>query len=159
MRHPPAKDLTTVTKLFNIAALAVSTTAALHVKSATGELLFADAERKLPIRIHLHGPGSEIAGVIEARQSSRALKRMQDNDGKVTAATPEERKAETSADLAALTSHFENFDYQPDGVETPLSGEAMHRAAYADQSLGFITKQVVKFYGDWGNFSAVSTTA
>ncbi len=146
-------------KMFNIAALAASTTAALHLKSATGELLFADAERKLPCRIHLHGPGSEIAGVIEARQSSRALKRMQDNDGKVTAATSEERKAETSADLAALTSHFENFEYQPEGVETPLTGEALYRALYADQSLGFITKQVAKFFGDWGNFSSGSTTA
>ncbi|GAA3708534.1 hypothetical protein GCM10022268_17330 [Sphingomonas cynarae] len=144
---------------FNIATLAVAATAALHVKGPTGELLFADTERKLPIRIHLHGPGSDIASVIEARQSSRALKRMQDNDGKVTAATPEERKAETSADLAALTASFENFDYQPDGAAEPITGEALFRAVYADQSLGFITKQVVKFYGDWGNFSAVSTTA
>ena len=144
-----------MSKLMNIAALAVATTAPLHVKNASGELAFADADRKLPVRIHLHGPGSEIAGVIEARQSARALKRMQDNDGKITAASPEERKAETAADLAALTASFENFTYG-DGS---LTGEALFRAVYADQSLGFITKQVAKFFGDWGNFSAVSTAA
>ncbi len=97
------------TKLLNIAGLAVTATAALHVKSASGELLYADAERTLPVRIHLHGPGSKIASVIDGRQTQRSLKRMQDNDGKVTAASPEERKAETAEDLAALTVSFENF--------------------------------------------------
>ena len=143
-----------MTKVFNIAALAVAATAPLHVKSPTGEPLYADAERKLPILIHLYGPGSEIAGVIESRQSSRALKRMQDNDGKITAASREERIAETSEDLAALTASFENFEYPADAT-----GEALFRALYADQSLGFITKQVMKFYGDWGNFSAASKAA
>ncbi|WP_231420875.1 hypothetical protein [Sphingomonas sp. Leaf205] len=148
-----------MTKVFNIAALAVAATAPLHVKSPTGEPLYADAERKLPILIHLYGPGSEIAGVIESRQSSRALKRMQDNDGKITAASREERITETSHDLASLTARFENFEYQPDGATEPLTGEALFRAVYADQSLGFITKQVAKFFGDWGNFSAASKAA
>lgn len=155
MRHPPAKDFTVTKSMFNIAVLAVASTAALHVKSAAGEPLYADAERKLPIRIHLHSPGSEIAGVIEGRQSARALKRMQDNDGKITAAAPEERKAETAADLAALTASFENFTYG-DGS---LVGEELFRAVYADQSLGFITKQVVRYFGDWGNFSGASSAS
>jgi len=141
-------------KLFNIASLAVVATAPLHIKNAAGELLYADAERTLPVRIHLHGPGSQVAGVVEARQSARALKRMQDNDGKITAASREERIAETSEDLAALTASFENFEYPADAT-----GEALFRALYADQSLGFITKQVMKFYGDWGNFSAASKAA
>ena len=143
----------------NIASLAVAATAALHVKSPAGELLFADDERTLPVRIHVHGPGSKAYGVVESRQSARALKRMQDNDGKITAATPEERVAETAEDLAAITSHFENFEYQPDGATEPVTGEDLHRAVYANQGLGFITKQVAKFVGDWGNFSAASKTA
>jgi len=148
-----------MTKIFNIAALAVAATAALHVKDPNGEPLYADAERKLPIKIHLHGPGSDIAGVIESRQSARTLKRMQDNDGKITSATREERVAETAQDLAELTVRFENFDYQPEGATEPLAGDALFRALYADQSLGFITKQVAKFFGDWGNFSAASKAA
>jgi hypothetical protein len=143
----------------NIASLAVAATAALHVKSPAGELLFADNERTLPVRIHVHGPGSKAYGVVESRQSARALKRMQDNDGKITAATPEERVAETAEDLAAITSHFENFEYQPDGATEPVTGDDLHRAVYANQSLGFITKQVAKFVGDWGNFSAASKAA
>lgn len=146
-------------KLFNIASLAVAATAVLHVKGPTGEPLFANGDRSLPIRIHLHGPGSDVAGDIESRQSARAVKRMQDNDGKITVAMREERIAETSQDLASLTVGFENFDYQPEGATEPLFGEAMFRAAYADQSLGYITKQVAKFFGDWGNFNAASKAA
>ena len=141
-----------MTKLLNIALLGVAPIAKLHLKSATGELLFADAERTLPVRIHLHGPGSEIASLVQSRQTARALKRMQDNDDKVTAASPEERKAETAADLATLTAGFENFTYG-DGS---LNGEPLYQAVYSDLTLGFVTKQVTKFFGDWGNFSTAS---
>ena len=150
-----------MTKLFNIAALAVASTAVIHVKDASGQPAYADAERKLPIRIHLHGPGSDIAGVVESRQSARALKRYQENDGKMTAASPEERLAETASDLATLTVRFENFFYGEvdDNGDSVLQGEDLFRAVYADPALGFVTKQVVKFFGDWGNFSDASKAA
>ena len=142
-----------MTKLLNIASLAVAATAALHVKGPTGEPLYADEEGTLPVRIHVHGPGSRAYGIVETRQSARALKRMQDNDGKITAATPEERMTETAEDLAAVTVQFENFEYKrPDGGT--LTGADLFQAVYLDQGLGFITKQVTKFVGDWGNFKA-----
>lgn len=147
-----------MTKLLNIASLAVAATAALHVKGPTGEPLYADEARTLPVRIHVHSPGSRAYGAVETRQSARALKRMQDNDGKITAATMEERITETAEDLAAVTASFENFFYDgPDG--TPLTGSDLFSAVYLDQRLGFITKQVAKFVGDWGNFKAASSAA
>lgn len=146
----------------NIATLAVASTAALHIKSAAGEPLYADAERTLPVRIHVHGPGSTAYGIVEARQSTRALKRMDDNDGKVVAASPEERAKAVAEDLASITVSFENFEYRPAGMPDdaePLAGEDLFRAVYGDQALGFVAKQVSKFVGDWGNFSAASKTA
>lgn len=143
-----------MTKL-NILTCAVAATAALHVKNAAGEPMYADAERTKPVRIHLYGPGSAQASIVEARQTARALKRMQDNDNKITAASPEERKAETAEDLAELTSHFENFDLGADGP----TGAELHRTVYSNQALGFITKQVARFFADWGNFSVSSTAA
>lgn len=145
-------------KKFNIASAAVTAIGILHVKSATGEPMYADEARTLPCRIHLYGPGSKPYGVVESRQSARALKRMQDNDGKITAATPEERVTETAEDLAAITAEFENFDYQP-AEGGSLAGGEMFQAAYRDQGLGFITRQVAKYVGDWGNFSAASKAA
>lgn len=141
--------------MFNIAALAVAATAPLHLKNAAGELLYADAEKKLPVRIHLHGPGSDAYAAVESRQSARAVKRMQDNDGKVTVAPHEQRLAEAAEDLASITSRFENLSYEPAG---DVTGEALFRAVYGDQRLGFVTRQVTKFVADWGNFSGGSAT-
>lgn len=143
----------------NIALLAATSTAALHVKNPAGELLFADAERTLPVRILVHGPGSKAYGVVESRQSARMLKRMQDNDGKMTASNPEERVSETAEDLAAITSAFENFEYKPESAAEPVTGEDLFRSVYANPSLGFITRQVQKFVSDWGNFTAASKAA
>ena len=140
----------------NLAALAVVATAPLHLKNANGELLYADPEKKLPVRIHLHGPGSDAFAAVESRQSARAVKRMQDNDGKVTLPSYEQRLAEAAEDLAAITAGFDNLVYEPAGDAT---GEALYRAVYADQKLGFIAKQVTKFVADWGNFSAGSATS
>jgi hypothetical protein len=131
--------------MLNIATLAVAATAALHLKSADGEALY-DGDK--PVRIVVHGPGSRAYGVVEGRQTARAVKRMNENEGKVTTGTTEERRAETAEDLAAITIAFEGFTYG-DGK---LQGEELFRAVYADPALGFITKQVTKFVGDWSNF-------
>lgn len=134
----------------DITKLRVADTAALHVKGPDGLPLY-DGEK--PVRIILCGPGSRAYGVIEARQSARAIKRMQDNDGKVTPPSREERIAETAEDLAEVTVAFENLDYPP---ASDRQGAALFGALYADQSLGFITKQVTKFVQDWANFPSGS---
>ncbi len=121
-------------------------TAALHLKDADGELMYDDAARTKPVRIILHSPGSKAFGVVEARQSARVLKRMNENDGKIAIATHEERIAETAEDLAATTVAFENREYPPAGEK---QGSDLFAALYADRSLGFIVKQVTKFLADW----------
>lgn len=133
--------------MLNIANLAVAETAAIHVKDASGTPLYADDK---PVRIIVHSPGSRAYATVESRQTGRAVKRMNDNEGKLTAATAEERREETAEDLAEITVAFENFTYG-DG---DLQGAALFKAVYADQKLGFITKQVTKFLADWGNFKA-----
>ena len=135
--------------MLNVATLAVAATAALHVKNAEGEPLY---DGDAPVRITVHGPGSKAYGVVESRQTARAVKRMNENEGKITAATSEERRAEAAEDLASITIGFENFTYG-DGT---LQGEALFKAVYADPALGFVTKQVTKFVGDWANFKSAS---
>lgn len=138
---------------FDITTQAVNDTAPIHLKNAAGELLYADKERTKPIRIIVYGPGSDAYGVVEARQSARAVKRMQENDGKIVAVPHEDRVRETADDLATITVRFENFSYPPaKGAEGP----ALFAAVYSDQKLGFIARQVTKFVGDWGNFALAS---
>lgn len=139
--------------MLDITTQAVDETATIHVKNAQGELLYADTDRKKPVQIVIWGPGSDAYGVVEARQSARAVKRMQENDGKITVAPFEDRMRETAEDLAAITVSFENFSYPPAG---DAKGAKLFEAVYADQKLGFIAKQVTKFVADWGNFKAVS---
>lgn len=139
--------------MFDITTQAVTDTATIHVKNAAGELLYADAERKLPVEIVIYGPGSDAYGIVEARQSARTVKRMQENDGQFTAAPHEERVREAAEDLATLTVEFRNFAYPPAG---DARGAKLFEAVYADQKLGFITRQVSKAVNDWGKFKAVS---
>lgn len=115
----------------------------IHVKNAAGEPLYNGDK---PVCIVVHGPGSRAYAAVESRQSSRALKRMNDNDGKITAATAEERVAETAEDLAELTIAFEGLTCGD------KQGQDLFHAVYSDPSLGFITKQVSKHLADWGNF-------
>lgn len=137
--------------MFDITTQSVDDTAVIHVKNAAGELLYADAERSKPVQITIYGPGSKAYGLVESRQSSRAVKRMQDNDGKISVAPFEERLRETAEDLAAITVRFTNFTYPP---AEKAEGAELFTAVYADPKIGFIAKQVAKFVADWGNFKA-----
>lgn len=137
----------------DITTTAVVDTAAIHLRDANGQYLF-DGDK--PVRIHVYGPGSKAFAAIEARQSQRALKRMQDNDGKMTLAPPEQRAKEDAEDLAAITVSFENLTYPP---AADMQGADLFEALYADPKLGFIGKQVSKFVADWGNFKPGSATS
>jgi hypothetical protein len=130
--------------------LKVAPTGAIHIKDATGDPLY---EGDKPVRIIVHAPGSRAFSAVEARQTARSLKRMNDNDGKVTAPTAEERLAETAEDLAALTVAFEHLTYED------KQGAELFEALYLDPQLGFITKQVTKHLADWGNFRPGSSAS
>ena len=133
----------------DITKTAVSDTAPIHLKDASGNFLYSDGDTAKPVRIHVYGPGSKAFAALEARQSQRVLKRMQDNDGKPAIPSPEDRARETAEDLASITVKFENFSYPPaEGKE----GAELFAAVYLDRSIGFIAKQVAKFVDDWGNF-------
>lgn len=123
--------------------LKVAPTATIHVKNAAGEPLY-DGDKK--VQIVLHGPGSRVASQIEARQTARMLKRLNEADGKITAPTAEDKRTEAADDLAELTISFENLTY---GEQT---GTALYRSVYGDPDLGYITAQVTRAVKDWANF-------
>lgn len=141
---------------YDITAEAVDETATIHLKNAKGELMYAGGDRTKPCQIEIWGPGSDAYGIVESRQSSRVIQRMQDNDGKVKAAPFEDRVRETADDLATLTRRFVNFGYPPAG---DVQGAELYSALYRDQKLGFITKQITAAVGDWGKFTGGSATS
>lgn len=138
-----------------IAALAVASTAFLHLKGPDGAFLYEKGE---PVGIDLFGPGSAEAAQLEGVQSARVIKRMQDNDNKVSNVPVEQRRAETAADLTALTAGFRHIEYDGPNGE-PLHGAALFTATYADPKLGWINTQAIKFVADWGKFTPGSATS
>lgn len=134
----------------DISKKAVAETAALHIKDANGEPMYADDARRQPVKIIIYGPSSNAFSVVEARQAARAVKRMEDNDGKVALLSPEERRKEAAEDLADVTVAFENFTYSPAG---DAQGRELYKAVYNDPALGFIVKQVRQGVQDWGKFA------
>lgn len=135
----------------DITTQAVAASAAIHLKAADGSYLYSDGK---PVRIVLSSPGSAAYAEVEDRQTARAVKRMQDNDGKIALVPPEQRDAETADDLASLTVAFENLTYPPAG---DMQGKNLFRALYADKTLGFIAVQVQKALRDWGNFKPTAS--
>lgn len=129
--------------------LKVTDTAKMHVKNAAGTPLFHDGK---PVTILFHGPASRQFAELETRQTERSVKRHNDNEGKLTARSADERRAEAVTDLADLTIGFEGLTYGD------KSGRDLFEAVYADPALGFIVNQANKFLNDWGNFSGGSAT-
>lgn len=143
--------------MFDITTQFAADTAAIHLKGLDGEPLYYDNK---PVQIVIHGPGSQAHAQMKARQTNRILKRMNDNDGKMKVAPFEEQEIETAEDLASITVAFENLVYPP---AQDLTGTEKFKMLYLDRKLGFITQQVAKASGEWGNFKSgaksVSETA
>ena len=129
----------------DVSTLGIADTATLHLKGSDNLPLYDGSDRK-PVTVTVYSPGSEAFAQIETKQTQRVLKRLDDNDGKRTAMTAEERLAQTAEDLADLTVEFGNLGH---GDKT---GRALFLAVYGDRKLGFIANQVTKFLADWGNF-------
>jgi hypothetical protein len=124
-----------------------ASSAPMHVKDASGVPLY---EGDKPVRIIFHGPGSRAYSTVQSRQTARQLKRMNDNDGKITAPSAEEGRLETAEDLASVTIEFEELTYgDKKGIE-------LFEAVFSDPDLSYIAKQATKFLADAGNFKTAS---
>ena len=129
-----------MSKTFNLADFEVNETATLEVqnKKDDGPLLVNGQ----PVKIVLFGPGSTQyiraeAKVAKANQA-RVLASL---SGKRSKETIEDDRKHQADRLASCTKELVDF---------PIEGGA--QALYENPKLGYITAQVEKFIGDWGNF-------
>jgi hypothetical protein len=137
--------------MFDITSTAVEETAVLELTDANEAPLLGEDKKQLSIT--LYGPGSEPFGRAEAKRQNKLLERLK-RKGKADMG-PEEQRAEQSEFLASITVSFNGFAYPPAG---DADGKDLFRALYSDRKVGFITDQVQKFVGDWGNFTPSSAT-
>jgi hypothetical protein len=137
---------------FDITSVAVEETAVLELTDPNDLPLIGDGGKQCTIE--LYGPGSEPFAQAEAKRQNRLLDRLK-RKGK-SELSPEEQRVEIAEFLASITVSFNGFDYPPAGKAT---GKDLFRALYSDRKVGFITDQVQRFVGDWGNFTAKSETS
>lgn len=135
----------------DIRKFAVPPTARLHLRDASDELMFADDAKTQAIAVNLYGPASKQYAAAQAAQNNRMIDKLK-RKGKAEQ-TPDQIASEKASFLSACTQSFEHLEYDA------LTGDALARAVYADQTLGFIADQVAKFVGDWSSFTPPSATS
>lgn len=135
----------------NIKKFAVEPTKRLHLRDAADQLMYADAEKTLPMAVNLYGPGSKQYVRAKAAQSNRMMEKLK-RKGKIEQ-TAEQNTAETAEFLTACTSSWENVEY-----DQLTEANALSMAVYSDESIGFIADQIAKELNEWSNFTKPSTT-
>ncbi|WP_396190715.1 hypothetical protein [Flavobacterium sp.] len=127
---------------FDISSLAVNATAIIELETTDGEpLLSAEGD---VLSVTVYGPGSKQFQKAQGVRNRAILDYVRKGGKKMKDDEQRELDAEF---LAACTVSFNGFGYKD------YTGPEMHKAAYLDPGIGFITDQVNKAVGDWANFT------
>jgi hypothetical protein len=128
----------------DILKFAVEETSVLELRGADDAPLRGDDGA--PMTVTVYGPGSKPYARAQAARQNRMVDRLK-RKGKADQSA-EEKAREQAEFLAGCTKEFSaNIEYGG------LSGEALHKAVYADARIGFIAEQVGAHLSEWGNFS------
>lgn len=134
---------------FDITRKRATETATIDLVDGEGAPLLDDDGNTLTVTVH--GPGSKVWQQADADRNRRRTARLEKNRGKVSAVLEGARDDEVEF-LCRVTISFNGWTYPaPDGGEWPAK-DAMFRAAYSDDSLGFIRDHVHKAVHEWGSF-------
>lgn len=100
------------------------------------------------LSVTVHGPGSKVWQQATAEMNRKRAERMRKNGGKVEAALDNALDDQIEF-LCRVTISFNGWEYP-----TEQSGTAaMFRAAYTDDTLGFIRDHVYGEVNDWSAFT------
>lgn len=135
----------------DIRQLAATPTSTFQLRDASDELIWADEDSKVPVKVTVYGPGSKQYQAASTRRQNNAVDAIKAK-GK-SRKSSDDRIAENADFLASITVSFENLDY--DG----LTGNALALAVYSDVSLGYISDQVANHAAEWSNFTKGSATS
>lgn len=132
--------------MFDISSLAVNETTTIELEDPNGEPLISSEGD--PLSITVYGPGSKQFQKATSVRNRAILDYVKKGGKKMKDGEQRELDAEF---LASCTASFNGFGYKG------LTGYEMFKAAYADNSIGFISEQVNKAIGDWANFTQGSS--
>ncbi len=132
---------------FDITRKRAAETAAIELTDGDGAPLFDDAGNRLSVT--LCGPGSKTWQQADAERSRKMSVRAEKNPRKMASAMAEHRKDDDIEFLVAITVSFNGWTYPGEFS----SQREMFKAAYSDDTIGFIRDQLSKEGNDWSAFS------
>lgn len=138
--------------MFDITRKRAAETAKIDLTDGDGAPLLDDAGNRLSVT--LCGPGSRIWQQADAERSRRQAIRAEKNPRKIASAIADHRKEDEIDFLVAITVSFNGWTYPGEYA----SQRDMFRAAYSDDSIGFIRDQLSREGNDWSAFSATGST-
>lgn len=140
---------------FDITKKRALETAEIELVEGDGSPLYDDNGNRLSVTVH--GPGSKVWQQANAEMNRRRTARIEKNRGKITAALDNAREDQVDF-LCRVTISFNGWEYpSPDGKKWPTQ-EAMFRAAYEDETIGYIRDHVDAEVKDWSAFTPRSGT-
>lgn len=137
---------------FDITKVRALETADIELVKGDGSPLYDDEGNVLSVTVN--GPGSKLWQQADAERNRRRTQRIEKNRGKLAAALENAKEDEIDF-LTAITVRFNGWEYPGD---FPAQRD-MFRAAYSDDTIGYIRDHVHKEATDWSVFTRGSATS
>lgn len=137
---------------FDITKKRAAETAKIELTDGDGAALLDDNGNRLSVTIC--GPGSKTWRQADAERSRKQAVRAEKNPRKIASAIADHREEDEIEFLTAITVSFNGWVYPGEYA----SQRDMFKAAYSDDSIGFIRDQLSKEGNDWTAFSVRPST-
>jgi len=131
---------------FDITKKRALETGEIELKDGDGSPLVDDEGNQLSVTVH--GPGSKVWQQATAETNRKRAERLRKSGGKMEAALDHARDDQIDF-LCRVTISFNGWEYPTDKT----CHDAMFRAAYSDNTLGFIRDHVYSEVNDWSAFT------
>lgn len=135
--------------MFDLTQFTPADTSFLHLKSPVDEtpLYSGTGDKKEPVGITFHAPGSDAYEAAVSARTNRSLVRSK----RKIDLTADLLRSDTVAFLTDVTVSFDGgLSYPPAGDAT---GKELFKALYSDRKFGWVIDQANAHLGDWGNFT------
>lgn len=139
---------------FDITKKRALETGTIELVNGDGSPLYDDNANVLSVTVH--GPASKRWQQADSERNRRRAERMQRNPRNSIAAAIDHAREDDIAFLCAVTISFNGWTYpHPEAANggTWATAHDMFKAAYSDDSIGYIRDHVVKESGDWAAFT------
>lgn len=151
--------------MFDITKKRALETADIELVNGDGSPLYGDpvvgedGTTTIPVlSVTVHGPGSKVWQQADAERSRRRTARIEKNRGRLSAALEAGREDEVDF-LVSVTVRFNGWEYPAAEGEQWPSQRDMFKAAYSDDTIGYIRDHVHKEANDWSLFTRGSATS